>query len=97
MYMARLNVTEARAQLPDVLDRVAAGEEITITRHGEAVAVVLRPDAVRARRGQETIERAREIGSLLAAAREQPLTREEISAERAEELVESVRAARNRS
>jgi hypothetical protein len=30
-----LTVTEARSILPELLDRVADGEEITITRHGE--------------------------------------------------------------
>jgi antitoxin (DNA-binding transcriptional repressor) of toxin-antitoxin stability system len=45
--MAVMTMTEARATLPQVLDRVAAGEEITITRRGKPVAVVLRPDIVR--------------------------------------------------
>lgn len=39
-------MTEARAVLPQVLDRVAAGEEITITRYGKPVAVIVRPDIV---------------------------------------------------
>ena len=33
-YMESLTVSEARARLPEILDRVEAGEEITITRHG---------------------------------------------------------------
>lgn len=45
--VAVMTMTEARATLPQVLDRVAAGEEITITRRGKPVAVVLRPDIVR--------------------------------------------------
>ena len=32
--MAVMTVSEARAALPEVLNRVADGEEITITRHG---------------------------------------------------------------
>jgi antitoxin (DNA-binding transcriptional repressor) of toxin-antitoxin stability system len=44
--MAVMTMTEARAALPQVLDRVAAGEEITITRRGKPVAVVLRPDVM---------------------------------------------------
>ncbi|MCA1671010.1 MAG: type II toxin-antitoxin system Phd/YefM family antitoxin, partial [Actinobacteria bacterium] len=48
--MTRLSVSEARATLPEVLDRVADGDEITITRHGQPVAVLVRPDAVRTRR-----------------------------------------------
>ena len=95
--MGQLTVTEARSILPELLDRVADGEEITITRHGEAVAVVLRPDAVRLRRAAETIERAQEIRGLLTAARDQPLPPVGVSSERAEELVESIRAGRDRS
>ena len=44
--MVVMTMTEARAKLPQVLDRVAAGEEITITRRGKPVAVVMRPDIV---------------------------------------------------
>jgi antitoxin (DNA-binding transcriptional repressor) of toxin-antitoxin stability system len=44
--MAIMTMTEARAVLPEVLDRVAAGEEITITRYGKPAAVILRPDIV---------------------------------------------------
>jgi len=42
--MAMMTISEARAALPEVLDRVAGGEEVTITRHGRPVAVVIRPD-----------------------------------------------------
>jgi prevent-host-death family protein len=45
--MSNVSISQARATLPELLDRVAAGEEVTITRHGVAVAVVMRPDAVR--------------------------------------------------
>lgn len=41
-----MTISEARAALPEVLTRVAAGEEITITRHGSPIAVVVRPDVV---------------------------------------------------
>lgn len=44
--MAVMTISEARAALPGVLDRVANGEEITITRHGRPAAVVVRPDVV---------------------------------------------------
>jgi antitoxin (DNA-binding transcriptional repressor) of toxin-antitoxin stability system len=42
--MAVMTVSEARAALPEVLTRVAQGEEITITRYGSPIAVVVRPD-----------------------------------------------------
>jgi antitoxin (DNA-binding transcriptional repressor) of toxin-antitoxin stability system len=44
--MAFMTVSEARAALPEVLTRVAQGEEITITRYGSPIAVVVRPDIV---------------------------------------------------
>ena len=94
--MTRLTVSEARAILPEVLDRVAAGEEITITRHGSPVAVLLRPDAVRARRAERTIERARGIGALVAEARERPLAPAAVPDQRVGELIEAARAGRHR-
>lgn len=44
--MAMMTVSEARAALPEVLTRVAQGEEITITRYGSPIAVVVRPDVI---------------------------------------------------
>ena len=39
--MATVGSYEAKTHLPRLLDRVAAGEEITITRHGVPVARLL--------------------------------------------------------
>ena len=36
--MSRYSVAEARNNLPKLLDRALAGEEVTITRRGEAIA-----------------------------------------------------------
>lgn len=44
--MAMMTISEARAALPEVVNRAADGEEITITRHGEAVAIMVGPDVV---------------------------------------------------
>ena len=96
MYMAQLSVSEARAILPEVLDRVERGEEITITRHGRPVAVLLRPDAVRARRAEQVIGRGREVAELVSAARSRPLPEAALSEERAREWVEAVRVQRDR-
>jgi antitoxin (DNA-binding transcriptional repressor) of toxin-antitoxin stability system len=95
--MAVLSISEARAILPELLDRVAEGEEITITRHGSAVAVMLRPDAVRTRRAGAVVDQAREIAAMLAAARDQPLSSAEVTAGRAEELVAEIATGRDRS
>jgi len=95
MCMTTLTVSEARAVLPELLTRVEDGEEITITRHGRAVAVLVRPDALRARRAESVLADAEQIHQLLAAARTTPLTDSGgVSADRAEELVAQVRAGR---
>lgn len=38
--MKRVGVYEAKTQLPRLLDQVARGQRVTITRHGVAVAVL---------------------------------------------------------
>ena len=50
-----MTVSEARAALPEVLTRVALGEEITITRYGSPVAVVVRPDIIWSQPGTEGV------------------------------------------
>ncbi|UUY04277.1 type II toxin-antitoxin system prevent-host-death family antitoxin [Svornostia abyssi] len=54
--MARLTATEASRGFSDVLGRVAAGEEIEVTRAGTPVAVIGPP-----RRQLITAERFREL------------------------------------
>ncbi len=44
--MASVGAFEAKTHLSRLLDRVAEGEEITITRHGEPVAVLVPPHPV---------------------------------------------------
>lgn len=93
--MSTLSVSEARAALPDVLDRVLAGEEVTITRHGQAVAVVVRPDALRVRRADRTLADAERVRDLLDRGRLARITKAPvITIERAEELVAEVAASR---
>jgi prevent-host-death family protein len=36
--MVTVNLAQAKAHLSELLDKVEAGEEVTITRHGRAVA-----------------------------------------------------------
>ena len=85
--MEHLTISEARARLPEILDRVATGEEITITRHGRAAAVMLRPDAVRARRGE----------AVLDDAATRPLPPPVVAVDRGEEMVKGIRAERDRT
>lgn len=91
--MSTVAVTEARASLPALLARVEAGEEVTLTRHGKPVAVLVRPtlcspagrlalaDAERAHRLiEEAPSRADTVGLDVAWA---------------EEMVAEIRADRN--
>ncbi len=95
MYMSTVSVSQARATLPELLDRVSAGEEVTITRHGVAVAVVMRPDAVRSRRADRALADAEHLRQLVEQSRAATLAdAPSITAERAERLVDEVRTAR---
>lgn len=90
-----MTVSEARAALPQVLDRVLAGEEVTITRHGKPVAVVVRPDSLRARRADAAFAAAAAVHEVLNRSRRKPLpVRPTLTAERAEALVVETRQAR---
>lgn len=43
--MRSIGAYEAKTHLPRLLDEVAGGERITITKHGVPVAVLVPPDA----------------------------------------------------
>ncbi len=90
-------VSEARALLPKIIDRVEAGEEVILTRHGRAVAVIRRPDADRRQRLDAVREQARRLDDLIDQAGRRPLAEHgTISAHIAAELVDDVRAGRAR-
>lgn len=93
--MVTVSVSEARAMLPQVLDRVEAGEEVVLTRHGRQVAIIVRPDALRARRAGPALDAAATVKERLDAARRAPLPASGLSPERAESLVADVRAGRD--
>jgi antitoxin (DNA-binding transcriptional repressor) of toxin-antitoxin stability system len=93
--MVTLTVSQARALLPELLTRVEDGEEVTITRHGRPVAVLVRPDVMRSR-ANVIIEDADRIHKLIenAGASELP-GRTGLTAERAEQLIRAIRSARD--
>lgn len=93
--MSTISASDARQTLPAQLDRVEAGERVEITRHGRVVAVLVRPDVLLATRSPDAWAAADRIEELLTTAREQPLVRASISASRADELLESIRADRS--
>ena len=92
-----MTVSKARAALPQILERVLAGEEVTLTRHGEPVAVVVRPDTLRARRTSERWGDADRVRDLMARGRRMKLsTRPTLTEQRAAALVAEVQAARSK-
>lgn len=93
--MTWMTSSEARATLPELLTRVDEGDEITITRHGHPVAVMVRPDALRSRRAQSALADAERVHELLATARATALhSSGGMSPQRAEQLVGEIRAGR---
>jgi antitoxin (DNA-binding transcriptional repressor) of toxin-antitoxin stability system len=93
--MTAMTVSEARAHLPQLLDRVAAGEEVSITRHGKQVAVVMRPDRLRVRRATGAMSTADKVRDLIERGRATRLAdAPTISSERVAELVADVRDGR---
>ena len=91
-----ISASVARQTLPAQLDRVEAGEEVAITRHGRVIAVLVRPDVLRSRRAASAWGAADRVGALLEAARETPLRATGVTADRAEELVRAVDVSRSR-
>jgi prevent-host-death family protein len=90
-----ITVSKARAALPQILQRVRAGEEVTITRHGEPVAVVVRPDTLRVRRASERLSDADRVRDLIATSRQAKLhARPTLSEHQADALLADVQAAR---
>ena len=94
--MTSMTVSEARAALPELLSRVEDGEEVTITRHGRPVAVLIRPDALRSRRARAALDDADRIHELLTEAAATALPEGSgLTAQRAEELIGEIRAGRD--
>lgn len=96
LVMTSMSVSEARAALPELLNRVEDGEEVIITRHGRPVAVLVRLDALRVRRAETALDDAARIHALLAEAAAAPLPEGTgLTEQRAEELIAEIRASRD--
>jgi antitoxin (DNA-binding transcriptional repressor) of toxin-antitoxin stability system len=93
--MVTMSASEARAALPHLLDRVEAGEEVVVTRHGRQVAVIVRPDALRVRRAGEALDAAAGVRDRLERARRAPLPKKGLTEQRAESHVAEIRASRD--
>jgi antitoxin (DNA-binding transcriptional repressor) of toxin-antitoxin stability system len=91
-----MTVSEARAALPQIIERGLAGEDVTLTRHGTPVAVVVRPDTLRVRRTDDVAAGATRLWEVLEQARRSPLDAQPtLSEARAEELIADLREARS--
>ena len=93
--MATVTASVARQTLPAQLDRVEAGEEVEITRHGRVVAVLVSPEVLLARRAPAAWDQAERVGELLERARRAPLRPAALSVARAEELVAALDVQRS--
>lgn len=94
--MTTIGVSEARAQLRTLLERVKRGEEIVLTQNGQPVAVLVNPKQLRVRRAGPTLDAATARRERLAAARrERPDRGAGLHRTRAEQLVADVREARD--
>lgn len=94
LYMT-VPISEARATLPELVDRVASGDEIVLTRHGRPVAVLVHPTALRARRAEGALDEAQRLGGILAEAKASKRANHHLSATRADELIAHIDAGRN--
>jgi len=93
-----MTVSEARTALAQLLDRVNAGEEVTITRHGKPAAVLVRPDSLRARRSGQALAVADIVGDALEHGRRSPLSAQPaLRSDRADALIEEIRTTRSRT
>ena len=70
--MAEYSLTDARARLPELLDRVTAGETIHITRHGKRAGVLIGNDVWMKTRRHDVLVQADELGRRLEEARGKP-------------------------
>lgn len=91
-----MTASEARAALPEILDRVLRGEEVEITRHGKPVAVVVSPNALRVRRADRAFADADRVRDLIVGGIAIDIDghRPPITADRAEELIRHIEAGR---
>jgi prevent-host-death family protein len=68
-YAMRISVTEAKGQLTDLVRRAEAGDEIILTRHGQAAVrlVPVKKARLDARARKELLEAVRASGSAKAS------------------------------
>ncbi len=68
-----ISLSDARARLPELLDRVAAGEVVHITRRGKPTAALVDHDRWMKTKTHDALIRARELRRRLDEAKGKPL------------------------
>lgn len=71
-WMDDYSLTDARANLPGLLTRVENGEELTISRHGKPIAVLVSHDRWMKTARLEVLEQARKLHEDLLQSRSKP-------------------------
>jgi len=59
--MITVGAFEAKTHLSSLLDRVAAGEEVVITKHGKAIARLIGAQAVDHARAKDAVEKLKAL------------------------------------
>jgi len=59
--MSRIGAFEAKTHFSSLLDRVANGEEITITKHGKAVARLVSAESIEASAPESAFRKLKEL------------------------------------
>jgi len=90
-----ISVSEARSNLSQIVDLIGTGEEVILTRHGQDVAVIVRPDTLRARRTDDVDAVAHEISQLLNPTAVPLSEAAMLSPQRGEALLEDLSAGRS--
>lgn len=95
LLVITMSVSQARAEMHHLLEAVQRGEEVTLTRHGDAVAVIVRPDMLRTRRADEAFAMAAHIDEMLTHSRARAgADSNHLTPQRADELVADLRVGR---
>lgn len=83
--------------MKDVIERVKRGEEIEITQNGEVVAAMLHPSKLKVRIRTPNTVAAEKLMAEMRRMKDEPLPEfgEGMSLERAEEMIQKIRAERD--
>jgi len=63
--MERIGIYDARARLSELVERVEAGEEVVLTRHGRPVVRMVAASTKPEKSGAATVKRIRALRKLL--------------------------------